>query len=280
MHRDGTCRMRSCVRRRVALRVGACRIRVSGRRSAALDGSRTGERHRDEPALSLMASVLQEAPVMKSREFCLALLPFFLVVPSCSEDTKQDTSVSADAEQDVATGADAEPDTPESADVATDADACVAPQSWAYSSPGCGLDARPLCAGPYFDACVGYACSCEGKTIWNCGVSHEPFAYLGPCTDAGAPEAGAGPDSGDDADADGGDRWEDVATDAGVCVAPQSWAYSSPGCGLDARPLCAGPYFDACVGYACSCEGKTIWNCGVSHEPFAYLGPCTDASPH
>jgi|GEM_PF-2998557 len=48
-----------------------------------------------------------------------------------------------------------------------------------YGMPGCGANApQPLCMHDY--ACLGYACSCEGKVIEGCLGFREPYAYKSP----------------------------------------------------------------------------------------------------
>ena len=45
---------------------------------------------------------------------------------------------------------------------------------------------RPMCGGPALDECAQQLCGCEGTTIIGCGVTTQPFASRGPCSDAGA----------------------------------------------------------------------------------------------
>ena len=118
-----------------------------------------------------------------------------------------------------------------------------------YGSPGCDGTVAPVCGGPP-PPCATSACSCNGVTILGCQVYLEPYAHEGPCADAGS--------------------------DGGEC--PSGWAfyYSKPGCGGTVAPECSPPP-PPCVTYACSCDGKTISDCGAYREPWAHAGPCADA---
>jgi len=69
--------------------------------------------------------------------------------------------------------------------------ACPSGQVLRYESPGCGVDAKPVCGSPQQDACFRAVCSCRGETISRCDYASEPFAYFGFCP---APD-GAGPDT-------------------------------------------------------------------------------------
>ncbi len=63
---------------------------------------------------------------------------------------------------------------------------CPGDQILLYADPGCGASAAPMCGGPALDECAQEFCGCEGTTIIGCGVTTQPFASRGPCSDAGA----------------------------------------------------------------------------------------------
>ena len=63
---------------------------------------------------------------------------------------------------------------------------CPGDQILLYADPGCGAAAAPMCGGPALDACAQEFCGCEGTTVIGCGVTTQPFASRGPCSDAGA----------------------------------------------------------------------------------------------
>jgi hypothetical protein len=60
----------------------------------------------------------------------------------------------------------------------------------------------------------------------------------------------------------------------GTCPAGQVLRYESPGCGVDAKPVCGSQSQDACYRAVCSCQGETISRCDYASEPFAYFGAC------
>lgn len=65
--------------------------------------------------------------------------------------------------------------------------ACLAPNIWRYTSPGCGAEAHPTCGSPGGDACLQIRCGCDGQDISGCDFTTAPFAHVGPCQrDGGA----------------------------------------------------------------------------------------------
>jgi hypothetical protein len=71
----------------------------------------------------------------------------------------------------------------------------------------------------------------------------------------------------------------DSSYDGGACPAGQVLRYESPGCGVDAKPVCGSPSQDACWRSVCSCKGVTISRCDYATEPFASFGSCDANSP-
>jgi len=62
--------------------------------------------------------------------------------------------------------------------------------------------------------------------------------------------------------------------DSGTCPAGQILRYESPGCGLEAKPVCGSSIQDACYRAVCSCTGVTISRCDYAPEPYSALGSC------
>jgi hypothetical protein len=139
---------------------------------------------------------------------------------------------------------------PPTPDGTADGDPCPFKE---YKWPGCGVnEPAPYCGAGVAGACAGSWCGCDGITFSsNCGFSHLPHAYQGPCLD-------------------GGDA--DDASDGDACV----WLYDAPGCGSNApAPLCTDGKDDACALPFCGCDGVTfLGGCGKSNVPFAAYGPC------
>jgi hypothetical protein len=66
-----------------------------------------------------------------------------------------------------------------------------------------------------------------------------------------------------------------VATFDGVsCQAPNVWRYQEPGCGADAHPVCGSATEDACLRFACGCDGETLEGCDYYPKPWRSQGPC------
>ncbi len=67
-------------------------------------------------------------------------------------------------------------------------------------------------------------------------------------------------------------------SDSGICGPSEVLRYESPGCGVDAHPICGSPFEDACEIAVCGCDGKTITKCDFASEPWASVGPCDDGA--
>jgi hypothetical protein len=81
----------------------------------------------------------------------------------------------------------------------------------------------------------------------------------------GGPDADTGPN---DAEPDGSD---------GGCPTGQVLRYETAGC--NAQPRCGSPAQDACLGYACSCQGTLLTGCDYFTEPYVARGTmCNDGS--
>jgi hypothetical protein len=124
---------------------------------------------------------------------------FFLA--ACTVDQATNAS---DAGADVADGSlvDAPPDGARDAGPDADLDAradggpCAPGSSLYYDTPGCSE--KPKCLGDIQDACAGTFCGCDGVTFFGgCGINDKPWAFNGPCADAGD-----GGEGGSDASAD------------------------------------------------------------------------------
>jgi hypothetical protein len=114
---------------------------------------------------------------------------FLALAMSCSSSLQSSTDAGRDSNN-------AESDAPHDVadahdDILRDAltdSPCTGGQILVYGSPGCGVSGpTPVCAGPAFDACLMFACGCNGQQIGGCGVYTEPFAHLGACDDGGSP---------------------------------------------------------------------------------------------
>lgn len=78
---------------------------------------------------------------------------------------------------------------------------------------------------------------------------------------------------------DGGGTGFDGSYDAGACPAGQVLRYETPGCGVEAKPVCGSGQQDACFRAVCSCKGVTISRCDYASEPFASFGSCDANGP-
>ncbi|HET7539072.1 MAG TPA: cytochrome c [Polyangiaceae bacterium] len=171
---------------------------------------------------------------------------------------------------------------------------CPANQHVVYKAPGCGEAAVPMCsaAGP---ACATPVCGCDGQIRSDdCYRSSAPFAYFimsaggfsGTCdADSGVfPQAGQGGTGGGSlgsagsplGDSGGGHGGTGAA---GGCAANEHLVYKTPGCGVDAAPVCWDGVGGACASTVCGCDGQTHpAGCGTSDIPFAYPSACVSGT--
>jgi hypothetical protein len=75
------------------------------------------------------------------------------------------------------------PDAPIDGRAALDGDSCQAPAVWRYQQPGCGADAHPVCGSTNEDACLRYACGCDGEILDGCDYYRKPWRSQGICPD-------------------------------------------------------------------------------------------------
>jgi hypothetical protein len=114
-------------------------------------------------------------------------------------------------------------------------------------------------------------------------------AELGPACSSNDPIPLAS-DSGTDATPDlalatGGDGPVDlspaseglVSSDGEICADPKVWRYEEPGCGAEAHPICSFGGGDACLAFACGCDGETLTGCDYFTKPWRARGLCPDA---
>ncbi len=195
---------------------------------------------------------------------------------SCSDRAKKDADLDS-GEVKAEVGADVHADT--QPDASMDA-ACGGNSRFIYIVPGCGSDAKPLCAFRGIDSAavlVPY-CGCDGRSF-NGGLDHaeQPFRAQGFCPDGGiAPDATADRPRDDARNLDVPP--EDAPADA-VCGGDSRFIYTAPGCGGAAKPLCAFRGIDAAavaVTY-CGCDGHNFQGGQYAEQPYRAWGPCPDA---
>jgi hypothetical protein len=89
--------------------------------------------------------------------------------------------------------------------------------------------------------------------------------------------AGAGADTGADVSDAAADQAADARLPDSGCAPGSSLYHQAAGCSLSA--ICLGDGQDACLGTYCGCDGITFTGgCDYATKPFAYRGPCADAS--
>jgi hypothetical protein len=102
----------------------------------------------------------------------------FLLLAACGDGNLREKG------EDGGGGAGAPPDVPLDGLVTYDGVSCQAPRVWGYQEPGCGADAHPVCAHAVQDACLRYACGCDGEILEGCDYYSKPWRSAGLCPDA------------------------------------------------------------------------------------------------
>jgi len=175
----------------------------------------------------------------------LPIASLSLAIVACSGQIAP-VLTSPDGGEDAGPSPDAGPQ-PQPDGSAPDGGACPGDERRYYRAPGCGADAVGVCSGPP-PPCAEEYCSCNGKTVIGCGVVSEPFAYKGPCTDAGPADVDTCTPAGGTCAPIG-----DCARGQGQLGGPSySCGIGAPGtntcCFKSGTPCGDAPDFDCCTG--------------------------------
>jgi hypothetical protein len=96
-----------------------------------------------------------------------------------------------------------------------------------------------------------------------------PYACLASCSGTCSPGVGDGGPPTDVADA--------ATADSDGCPAPKVWRYEQAGCDGQVQPICGQAGGDACLAFACGCDGESLAGCDYYAKPYRSKGICPGA---